>query len=384
MRKLLIICCTVVFIDATFFAALAPLLPTLSRELDLSTTAAGLLSGSYAAGILMMAIPGGWFAATRGARTAVLVGLIGMGIFSVIFGFARELWLMDAARFCQGASGALMWAGAMSWVITVGPPAKRGTLMGFLVAAATAGELTGAPMGALAHAVGMEIVFGGIGLLSFVLFAAALSIEAPAQSAVQPLRSVLAATRQSDLWPAVWLLAAASFAFGAVVVIAPLRLDLLGAGVATIAAAFACGSIIETLLGPQIGRISDRVGRARPYRAGALLGALAVVIVSQVDLLWAVFCAVILFAFAAGLAFTPSMALAADVAADIGIDQGFASGLTNVGFGGGQMLGAFAAGALAGSDYLVPAVITLGLLLSAALLAGRVAGRESAEPAPLI
>lgn len=366
MRPLLALCCAVVFIDAAFFAALAPILPSLKRELGLSELAAGVLSGSYGAGVLVFALPGGWFAARQGAKAAVLAGLAGMAVFSPMFGFARELIVLDVARFMQGASGALMWAGAMSWVITAGPVARRGALVGTLVAAATVGELLGAPIGALAHKLGTELVFGAVGAISLVLLVLTTWLPAPASSGQAGHAQLLATIRSTALLPAALLLGAISCAFGAAVVLGPLRLDALGGSAALIAAAFALGSVVETILGPQVGRLSDRVGRARPYIAGALLGACAIVAMSTLDSRALVFSAIVLFAFAAGLGFTPSLAMAADEASDAGLDQGYASGLTNVAFGGGQMLGALGAGLLAGSGYvLAGAVVAMILLLAA-------------------
>ncbi len=383
MRRLLALCCAVVFLDAAFFSALAPLLPSLTRDYALSGAGAGVLAGSYAAGVLLMAIPGGWFAAQHGARLAVLVGCLGMGAFTAIFGFANQIWLLDVARFLQGASGALMWAGAMSWVITSGPAERRGALVGTLVAAATVGELLGAPVGAIAHEAGMSLVFGIVAVFAFVLFAFAFTLRGPEPRGAESLSSVLGAARGTHLISSLWLLAAAAFAFGVAVVIAPLHLDSLGGSAALIAASFACGSIVETILGPLIGRLSDKVGRARPYRIGALLGAAAIVAIAELPERWMVFGSMVIFAFAAGMAFAPSMALTADSASEAGIDQGYASGLTNVAFGGGQMLGAVGGGALTAVSFLLPALAAALILGSGAVVAGRVARRESDADAPL-
>lgn len=379
MKRLLAVCCAVIFLDAAFFAALAPILPEFKREFALTTTEAGILSGSYAAGILLLALPGGWFAARFGPKPAVLVGLVGMGVFSAIFGFADSFGLLSASRFLQGAGGALMWAGAMSWVIRAGPAERRGALVGTLVAAATVGEMLGAPIGAVAGYVGRGPVFVGVSVLAALLLLAAFSLEGIRPGPQQALSSVARAVRRSHLLPAMLLVGAAAFAFGLVTVVAPLRLDELGAGAALIAAAFACGSIVETFVGPGIGRISDRIGRARPYQLGAAIGAVAILALSTLDTKPAVVAGLVVFAFAAALAFTPSIALAADSATNAGIDQGFASGLTNVAFGGGQMLGAVGGGALAAMGYLLPALVTVAFLAAAGIVAGRVAASEASS-----
>ncbi|MGH2958887.1 MAG: MFS transporter, partial [Solirubrobacterales bacterium] len=322
MRRLLFLCCAVVFLDTAFFAALTPLLPDFKREFGLSEASAGVLSGSYAAGALVFALPGGWYSARFGPRFAVLTGLVGIGIFSPIFGFADSIWLLDLSRFMQGASGALMWAGAMSWVVIAGPEARRGALLGTVVAAATIGELLGAPLGALAHEVGLEAIFGAVAFVSFGLILLTLTNRRVKADRPQPIGEAIAAAKSSGIGSATWILAAPSFAFGVLVVLAPLRLDDLGGSALLIAAAFACGSIVETILGPLIGRFSDRVGRTRPYRIGMVIGVLGILGVGGAATISVVFAAVVLCAFSAGMAFTPAITLIADSATKAGMAQG--------------------------------------------------------------
>lgn len=374
MRRLLVLCCAVVFLDAAFFAAVAPLLPSLKSDLGIGDAQAGLLSASYAAGILLLAIPGGVFASRKGPRRGVLLGLVGMGIFSVAFGFAGSLGPMTAARFGQGASGALMWAGAMGWVISTGSPERRGVLVGILVGAATVGELLGAPIGALAYAVGRDLVFASVGAVSALLFVGAWFEPDPPLSPASTARELLSRVPRTGIVMALWMLTASAIAFGAATVIAPLRLDDLGASAAMIAAAFAAGSLVETILGPQVGRVSDRVGRALPYSIGAATGAVAIVVMALAGAMPTVFAAMVALAFAAGLGFTPAMALVADRAENAQIDQAFASGMTNVAFGGGQMIGAGGTGLLAAGGYLLPALLVAAALAHAGFTARRALG----------
>ena len=50
MRRLFWLVAAVVLVDTMFFAAVAPLLPHYSDELDLSKTGAGILTAAYPAG----------------------------------------------------------------------------------------------------------------------------------------------------------------------------------------------------------------------------------------------------------------------------------------------------------------------------------------------
>ncbi|MGB0120733.1 MAG: MFS transporter [Solirubrobacterales bacterium] len=381
MRRLLFLACAVVFLDVTFFAVLTPLLPDYRSDHSLTEVGAGVLSGSFAAGTLVMALPAGWYAARFGSRMAVLTGLVGIGIFSPVFGFANEIWLLDASRFFQGASGALMWAGAISWVIQAGPKDQRGALVGTVIAAAVVGELLGAPLGALAHQVGTGIVFGSVLILAALLFALAWSIPYAKVFEPQTIKGAISVARGSKLTPAIWLLAAPSFAFGMTVLVAPLKMDDLGASPFLIAAAFAVGSVTEAIVGPVIGKVSDRVGRTGPYLLGVIVVAVAVAAIGAFSTLPAVFVSVVFIAFGSGIAFTPASTLVADVAANAGLNQGYASGAANVAWGGGQMLGAFGGGLLASAGgFLLPALLTVLVLGIAASVARRLVEDLPEEP----
>ena len=121
MRRLLILACSIVFLDVSFFAAIAPLLPGYVDDLDLSKAQAGLLSASYAAGTLVAALPAGLVAARVGPRLTAIAGLVVLGLSSLAFGFSDQIGLLDTARFCQGVGGAMAWAGSFTWIILRAP-----------------------------------------------------------------------------------------------------------------------------------------------------------------------------------------------------------------------------------------------------------------------
>src|SRR5690606_33010439 len=125
--------------------------------------------------------------------------------------------------------------------------------------------------------------------------------------------------------------------------------DDLGAGPVVIAAAFASGSIVEAVIGPVIGRISDRIGRTVPYLVGIGASGIAVIVLGIGGLVPFLFGAVVLGAFGAGMSFTPASTLLTEAATAAGVNQGYASGASNVAWGGGQTIGAIAGGMIAGA-----------------------------------
>ncbi|MFM9055017.1 MAG: MFS transporter, partial [Solirubrobacterales bacterium] len=119
--------------------------------------------------------------ARYGPRRATIIGLGGVGLFSTIFGWADSIALLDGARFLQGAFGALMWAGAISWVISAAPRESRGQVMGTVIAAAVVGEMLGSPIGAVAHEVGTGPVFSAVLVLAVVIALFAMTIPSVAE-----------------------------------------------------------------------------------------------------------------------------------------------------------------------------------------------------------
>src|SRR5207342_1443801 len=169
MRRLLVIASTMVLFDVAFYSAIAPLLPDYVDELGLSKAGAGILSAAYAAGTLIASLPAGLLASRVGPRRTVLAGLGLLGLSSLVFGFGHSIGLLDATRFSQGVAGALIWSGALTWLITTAPPERRGSVIGTALGTAVAGALIGPALGALAAEVGTEEVFSGVLAISAVL-----------------------------------------------------------------------------------------------------------------------------------------------------------------------------------------------------------------------
>jgi MFS family permease len=382
MRRLLLLASAMIFFDVAFFAAIAPLLPGYVDDLSLSKAQAGMLSAAYAAGTLVGSLPAGFVASRFGPRKTVIVGLLLLGCSSLVFGFAKAIDLLDAARFTQGIAGALIWSGALTWLITTAPEERRGSIIGTALGTAVAGALLGPALGAIAASIGTEVVFGSVLLVTIGLSYGASRLPETQAPETQTLREVMATLVSRPVVEAAAFVAVPSVMFGAIEVLVPLRIDALGGGHGLIAGGFIVGAALEAMLAPLAGRISDRVGRRSPYVFGLSICAAAMVAIALVTTLGAVLGALILTSLGAGLCFAPALTLISDVAEASSLHQGFAAGLSNMAWAAGQVIGGAGGGIVASfTGNAAPSIAIAALLIFTVAYAFR-AMEPPGEPHP--
>jgi len=382
MRRLLILASTMVFFDVAFYAAIAPLLPDYVAEFGLSKAQAGILAAAYACGTLLASLPAGLVATWAGPRRTVIGGLLLLGFSSLVFGLANEIVLLDAARFAQGVSGALIWSGALTWLITTAPPERRGSVIGTALGTAVAGALVGPILGAVAAEVGTGPVFGAVLGIAALLALFASRLPEAGQPERQPLREVGGTILTRPILTATAFVAVPSLMFGAVEVLVPLRINELGGGHVAIAGGFIAGAALEAALAPIAGRYSDRIGRRIPFVTGIGICACAMLGIAAAQALGPVLAALILGALGAGICFAPALTTLSETADLGGLHQGFAAGLSNMAWAAGQAVGALAGGAAAGAmGYVVPSLAIAALLLFTSAYAYRSLAPPLVQPA---
>jgi MFS family permease len=381
MRRLLLLASAMVFLDVAFFSAIAPLLPGYVDELHMSKAAAGVLSAAYAAGTLAGALPAGYVASRFGPRRTVIAGLLLLGCASLVFGLVRQVALLDAARFVQGCAGALIWSGALTWLITSAPDERRGSVIGTVLGTAVAGALLGPALGALAASIGTGVVFGSVLFVSLGLAYAAARTPESGSPETQPLREILAVLASRPVVDASIFVGVPSLMFGAIEVLVPLRIDSLGGGHGLIAIGFIAGAALEAVLAPIAGRLSDRVGRRSPYVVGLTICAISMVTIAVAMALGTVLAALILSSLGAGICFAPAMTLISDVADASRLHQGFAAGVSNMAWASGQVLGGVGGGVVAeATGYAAPSLGIAAVLMLTVAYAYRTLEAEPAAP----
>jgi MFS family permease len=363
MRRLLFLASAMIFFDVAFFAAIAPLLPEYVDTLGLTKAEAGILSAAYAAGTLAASLPAGFVASRVGPKRTVIMGLLLLGCASVVFGFADEILLLDSARFVQGIAGALIWSGALTWLISAAPEENRGSVIGTALGTAVAGALLGPALGAIAGSIGTEIVFSSVLVVTALLALGASRLPETAAPEEQNLSEVMATLTSRPVVEAAVFVAVPSVMFGAIEVLVPLRIDSLGGSHGLIAAGFIAGAGLEAMLAPVAGRMSDRVGRRLPYVIGLSICAFAMVVIALVPSLEQVLAGLIVTSLGAGLCFAPALTLISDVAEASNLHQGFAAGLSNMAWASGQVIGGIGGGVIASVTGNAAPSLAISLLL---------------------
>jgi predicted MFS family arabinose efflux permease len=127
-----------------------------------------------------------------------------------------------------------------------------------------------------------------------------------------------------------WLTLLPACAFGLLDVLAPLRLDHLGASGLAIGATFFTAAGVEAIVSPLVGRFTDRRG-AVPVVRGALAAAgVSIVILQLPSSAPALAVAVVLAAGVLGVLWVPALQLLTGGADRIGLEHGFAFAFFNL------------------------------------------------------
>ena len=348
MRRLPLLCASLVLVDTMLYAALTPLLPHFLHEFGLSKSRAGTLVAAYATGALLGGIAGGVAASWFGPRRAVLFGLVLMGAASLGFGFAGDFWTLFGARLLQGLSGGFMWSGALPWLIAATPRERRGQALGNAMGAAVFGAMFGPVLGAAAALAGRATIFTALAAVSIGLAAWTLQFE-PAPCEEMSLSALGRALREQQFRTGFALMALGSLLFGILGVLAPLHLARAGWGAAAIGAVWLSAAAIETAEAPLVGRLSDRRGPLVPTRV-ALTGAVAVTLLLAIGarpLFYAPLIPLAAISFAP--LFTTAFALFANGAEEVGLAQGMGFGVMNAAWALGAIAGPAGGGAIAGA-----------------------------------
>ena len=180
-----------------------------------------------------------------------------------------------------------------------------------------------------------------------------------------------AALRERSMLAGMWLTILPAAAFGVLDVLAPLRLDALGATGLAIGATFFAAAGAEAIVSPTAGRAADRRGARPVARAGLVLGAIALAVVYLPGRAWLLAVVVVLVAGLLGVLWVPAGLMLTGGADRIGLDSAYAFAFFNLSWAAGFTVGAAGGGAVAQAmGDAVPYLVLVGgyaLSLAAAI-----------------
>jgi len=364
------------YVDTFLYYLLVPLLPRYARDLHLNPMQVGVLFGSYSVALLLATFPVAVLTDRHGRRLPMLWGLAGLAVTTLVFAFSRQYWLLVLARFCQGAAGAATWLPGMALLADHFPSETRGRAMGTAFAAANLGFLIGPQVsGLLDQYAGPSAPFL-LGAALVVLDAAGRAFLLPE---VEPERGQRLPFRQLLANPVIRVFAGAmalgSGLWALLESTVPLDLDRrLGLGPSAIGFCFAAAALAHVCTSPLMGRLSDRIGRARVLRMGLVLTLLLLPLPALLPGRWPVVLAMMGLGSAASFIMSPCSPALADQVEREG-SQSFASAFSilNFAYSVGMMVGPLVGGVLVQALGLPLALGLCGLGFGAYLLAvGRI------------
>ena len=259
---------TVVFVAYLVIGLAMPVLPLhVHQGLGLSTFVVGLVAGSQFAASLLSRLWAGHHADSRGAKHAVVTGLLVASaagllyLLSLRFIAAPEtsVTILLLGRALLGGGESFIITGALSWGLAFLGPQNTGKVMAWVGTALYAAFAVGAPAG--------TILYAGHGFVAIAL--AATLIPLVTLLLVAPLRSVAPISHTSAAFTkvarAVWVpglgLALSGVGFGAIITFIALLFAQRGWSAAWLAftalsVAFIVGRVV-------FGHLPDRIGGAK-------------------------------------------------------------------------------------------------------------------------
>jgi multidrug resistance protein len=285
------------FVDMLGLIIVYPLLPFYAQHLGANAAMVGALVASFSVAQLLAAPVWGWLSDRYGRRPAILVGLLLSAVAYLVFAFADSLSLLFLSRVVQGLGGGTIGV-VQAYVSDVSEPKDRAKTLGWLSAVTSLGAVVGPAIGSAlvrfgghhAPGIGSALLCGLVSIFAWKFLkeprhTATMEIPVAGHKASGPGAITRVILHPNEPAPRLILIYAIAIgAFYGTTPILPLILgERLGINEQNVGYFVmylgGVGVIVRTGL---LGRLIERVGEARLCRAGLVLLAAGLILVSQI------------------------------------------------------------------------------------------------------
>jgi len=260
-----------VFSASSQIMIMAPILPLVGDELGIRESLLGTLVSVYSLMVGLFAVISGPFSDRVGRRRILLVGSALMAVGLAMHSFVQGYGTFLTVRILTGLAGGILSGSTVSYVGDYFPYHRRGWAIGWVMSGTAFGQIIGIPLGiVLAGSFGFRTPFQ---VFAVMVAATCLLVylRVPQPSVQRSIHPVTFRRATADYvtmlrQPGIRAAAAAFFLMflgvSLYVVYLPTWLEReIGISANQIAVLFLVGGIANVIVGPQAGRISDRIGR---------------------------------------------------------------------------------------------------------------------------
>ncbi|MBK8445507.1 MAG: MFS transporter [Micropruina sp.] len=248
------------------FGAIVPLVPLTARALGASVAEAAAVVALMGIGTLIGALPAGVIADRFGEKKALVGALFGDVGCLLVCAFAPNQWVLAAAVFVTGLTGAILSLARQSYLTVAVPLEFRARALSTLGGVFRIGSLLGPLMGAAVVTVwGLQaayLVAAGTTLIAAVVTLALPDLPSPEHVSEQPVRMLQVLRAHARTYATAGVGASALMLVRASRdALLPLWCEQIGLDAATTSLVFALSSGIDMTLFYVGGSVMDRFGR---------------------------------------------------------------------------------------------------------------------------
>lgn len=170
-RKLSLLGFAVMFLIGSDTFVVAPLLPSLAKAYDVSTTQSGWLVSVYAIGYALTGLLSGPISDRGNRRIILTLGMVVFALATAACAVSPGFWTMFIFRFITGGAAAIAAPQVWAMIPTLVGPDQQHVLrvMGYTTAGLSIAQVVGVPLGSLLAIIDWRIIFPIIGVCSLGL-----------------------------------------------------------------------------------------------------------------------------------------------------------------------------------------------------------------------